>query len=347
MSADNTKLMIAAITQGDVNGIGYEVILKSLSDQRILEFFTPVIYGNSKALSYHKKLLSNVDYPIHVLKNTDQAHPKKSYIINVSDEEIKIDLGKVSKHSGDLAHLSLEKAIQDLKDGKADFLVTAPIHKKAIQSESYHFPGHTEYLASKFDVSEYMMIMVAENMRIGVATGHIPLNKITETITSDLLFSKLKIFDNSLQRDFNISRPRIAVLSINPHAGDEGVIGTEEAEIIAPAIRRANENGMEVFGPFASDAFFGNNCQKKYDGVLAMYHDQGLMPFKMLAYENGVNYTAGLPIVRTSPAHGTAFDIAGQDKASFQSFREALWLAAKITQNRKDFDDAHSNPLKK
>lgn len=347
MSAENTKAMIAAITQGDVNGIGYEVILKSLADQRILEFFTPVIYGNSKALSYHKKLLTSVDFPVHVLKSNDVVHAKKCYIVNVSDEEVKIELGKVAKQAGDLARLALEKAIADIKDSKADFLVTAPIHKKAIQSDDYHFPGHTEYLASKFDVNEYMMIMVAENLRIGVVTGHIPLNNVVGTISSELIFSKLKLFDNSLQRDFGVSRPRIAVLSVNPHAGDEGVIGDEEKEKINPAIRKANDSGMEVFGPFPADAFFGNGLYRKYDGVLAMYHDQGLMPFKMLAYEDGVNYTAGLPVVRTSPAHGTAFDIAGKGEASCNSFRQALWLGAKITQNRRDFDDAHRNPLKK
>lgn len=347
MSAENTKIMLAAITQGDVNGIGYEVILKSLADQRILEFFTPVIYGNSKALSYHKKLLTNVDYPVHVLKNNDVAHAKKCYIVNVSDEEVKIELGKVSKQAGELARIALEKAISDIKEGKADFLVTAPIHKKAIQSDEYNFPGHTEYLASKFDVSEYMMIMVAENLRVGVLTGHIPLKKVVDMISPELVFSKLKLLDNSLQRDFGISRPKIAVLSINPHAGDDGVIGNEEKDKIYPAIRKANDSGMEVFGPFPADAFFGNGMYRNYDAVLAMYHDEGLMPFKMLAFEDGVNYTAGLPVVRTSPAHGTAFDIAGKNAASCNSFRQALWLGAKICQNRRDFDEAHNNPLKK
>lgn len=331
------KKIVAAITHGDVNGIGYEVILKSLGDSRLLDYCIPVIYGSSKAASYHRKTITVNDYQLTLTRDINQLKSGKPYIVNIVNEEIKIEFGKSDKTAGQLAHKALEMAIQDIDAGLADVLVTAPINKNNIQSESYQFPGHTEYLAQKSKVEDYMMLMVSPVCRIGVATGHVALKEVSGMLTTELLERKIKMLHHSLRYDFGISDPRIAVLGLNPHAGDQGLIGNEEAQIIEPAIRKSFENHINAFGPFPADGFFGSSAYRKYDGILAMYHDQGLTPFKLLAFDEGVNFTAGLPFVRTSPAHGTGYDIAGKNMANHASFTSALLLAAEIFKNRMNF----------
>ena len=330
---------IAAITHGDVNGIGYEVILKTLADSRILDFCTPVIYGNSKAASYHRKTLSINDYQLNLIKDASQIKAGKPYIINIVNDEIKIDFGKSDQYAGKLAHMALEMAISDIKNKHADILVTAPINKSNIQSPSYHFPGHTEYLAEKYNTSDFMMLMISPNIRIGVVTGHLPVNKIASELSVPLIEKKISILNHSLKYDFGISNPRIAVLGLNPHSSDLGLIGDEEEKIIEPAIRKAFENHINAFGPFPADGFFGNATFRNYDAVLAMYHDQDMIPFKVMAFEDGVNYTAGLPIIRTSPDHGTGYDIAGKNKANSSSFRNALFLGVEIFNNRLKYSN--------
>lgn len=335
------KHVIAAISHGDVNGIGYEVILKTLSDARVNDFCIPVIYGNSKAASYHRKSLKVSDFMLTIVKDTRSLHARKSYIYNITNDEIKIDFGKPDRVAGEMAHLALEKAIFDIDRGYADVLVTAPINKKTIQSGKYNFPGHTEYLASKYKAQNYIMMMLSQDLKIGVVTGHIPIKDVSEALSKELILKKIELIDASLKRDFDVTKPRIAVLGLNPHSGEEGLLGTEEKKIISPAIQEAFDKKINAFGPFPADGFFGSLDYRKYDAVLAMYHDQGLIPFKMIAFDDGVNYTAGLPIVRTSPAHGTAYEIAGQDKASCTSFRNALFSAVEIFKNRKEYDDSH------
>jgi 4-hydroxythreonine-4-phosphate dehydrogenase len=334
------------ITHGDVNGVGYEIILKTLSDPRILELFTPVVYGSSKVASYHKKTLNVGNIHFHLVRSADQAVEGKANLVNIFDEEIKIDLGQSTPVAGEMAFLALEAATKELGKGLFDALVTAPINKQNIQRENFDFPGHTEYLANKFGVQDSLMLMVSNDFRIGVITGHIPLSEVPQAITRELILYKLKLFHQSLIRDFGIRKPRLAVLGLNPHAGDKGIIGQEEQDIIIPAIQTAFDAGILAFGPYPADGFFGSSTFKKYDGILAMYHDQGLIPFKTLSFKSGVNYTAGLPIVRTSPAHGTAYDIAGKDMASPEGLREAVYLAIDIVRNRKVFDEYSADPLK-
>ena len=333
------------ITHGDLNGIGYEIIIKSLHDQRILDLITPVVYGVSKVASYHRKVLDMNDFNFNLVKNADVANPKRSNIVNVTEEEVKIDIGKSTSMAGDLAYKALEKACQDLQENHLNVMVTAPINKKNIQSEDFHFPGHTEYLAEKFGSKDFLMLMVSNNIRIGVVTGHIPLKDVSSQLSKELIMQKLRIMDNSLKRDFSIPKPKIALLGMNPHAGDNGLLGMEEEEIIIPAVKQAFDEGIHAYGPYAADGFFGSSAFTKFDGVLAMYHDQGLIPFKALSFESGVNYTAGLPIVRTSPAHGTAFEIAGKNEASPESMRAAIYLAADIYRNRISYDKLNKNPL--
>lgn len=330
----NNKKPVAAITHGDINGIGYEVILKALSDNRILDFCTPVIYGSSKAASYHRKAITVNDYQLTLARNLQQLNEGKTYVYNITNDEIKIEFGKSTAIAGQMAHKALEAAIADINAGIADILITAPINKNNIQSNSFNFSGHTEYLASKYNTKNFMMLMVSSQIRIGVVTGHIPLKNVADTISSKLIEEKLSILNDSLKVDFGISSPKIAVLGLNPHAGDNSLIGNEEKNIIEPAIRNAFEKGINAFGPFPADGFFASNSFRKYDATLAMYHDQGLIPFKLLSFEEGVNFTAGLPIIRTSPAHGTGYDIAGKDKASCDSFRNAIFLGVEIFKNR-------------
>lgn len=334
------------ISHGDINGIGYEVILKSLLDQRIYEHLCPIVYGSSKLASYYRKTTNIAEFSFNMIKSPDAANPKRANMINVIQDEVKVEPGKQTETGGEMALISLEAAVKDLKNNQIDVLVTAPINKKNIQSPDFHFPGHTEYLAERFETKDSLMIMVYNNVRIGVVTSHTPLNQVSSLITEELLIRKIKIMHDSLQRDFNIPKPKIALLSINPHAGDEGVIGDEDQRIIAPTARKAFEEGMIVYGPYPADGFFGSGNFNKFDGVLAMYHDQGLIPFKLISNKEGVNFTAGLPIVRTSPAHGTAYDIAGKDKASASSFRSAMFLACDIFNNRLQWNELHANPLK-
>ena len=342
---ENKPKIKVGITHGDFNGISYEIIIKTLKDNRLLDMFTPVIYGSSKIASYYRKTLNYLDINFNLIKKAEYANPKRTNIINCYDQEVKIEIGKQTNIAGELAFLALENAIEDLNKHTLDVLVTAPINKKNIQSEKFNFFGHTDYLANKFNTNDHLMIMVSNQLRIGILTGHIPVKEIANTITEDMVLKKIRIMYKSLQMDFGIRKPKIAVLGLNPHAGDNGLIGSEEIEIISPAIRKATNEKILAFGPFPADGFFGSTNYTAYDGILAMYHDQGMLPFKSFAFEYGVNFTAGLPIVRTSPAHGTAFDIAGKDIASPNSFRQAIYLATDIHKNRKEFAELNKNPL--
>ena len=334
------------ITQGDINGIGYEVILKTFSDSRMFEHCTPILYGSTKVASYHKKLLTrHQDIAFNGIHNAAEAADRKFNVINLTSEEIKLDIGKLTDVAGEQSRLSLNAAIDDLKDGNIDILVTAPISKKNIQSPDFDFPGHTEYLSHKFDCSS-LMILVSDCMRIGIVTNHLALKDVPAAITHNVLYDKIMLMNESLKRDFGIPMPKIAVMALDPHAGDKGVIGDIDANIVKPTIEEVQTKGVLAYGPYPSDGFFGYNEFKKFDGVLALYHDQGLIPFKLMSFTEGVNFTAGLPYVRTSPAHGTAFDIAGKDKASEQSFRSAVYLALDILRNRKEYDELTADPLK-
>jgi 4-hydroxythreonine-4-phosphate dehydrogenase len=333
------------ITHGDVNSISYEIIIKTLMDPRLIENFTTIVYGSSKAASYHRKTLNINDFNFNLVKKADAAHPRRPNIINILEDEVKIDLGKSTSVGGELAYLSLEMATEDLIKNEIDILVTAPINKKNIQSSNFNFPGHTEYLAQKFGSKDYLMLMVSNTIRIGVITSHIPLNKVTEALSEELVMRKIMIMNRSLMRDFNILKPKIAVLALNPHAGDEGLIGNEDNTILKPAIEKAYKQDVMVFGPYPSDGFFGSDTFKHFDGILAVYHDQGMIPFKLLSFEDGVNFTAGLNYIRTSPAHGTAYELAGKNTASPEAFRNAIYLGCEIFNNRLEYDQLHANPL--
>lgn len=337
------------ITHGDINGIGYEVILKTFGDLRIAELCIPVIYGSTKVAAYHRKALELPPVTFNLIQEANEAEINKVNVINCIPDDIKVELGKSTKAAGDASLSSLERATADLAAGLIDVLVTAPINKDNIQQDTFHFPGHTEYLEKKFgqDTSKSLMILAKEDLRVALVTGHLPLGKVAESITKEKIKQTIDIFNKSLLRDFNIDKPRIALLSLNPHAGENGLLGTEENDIIIPALREMEESGVLCFGPYAADGFFGSGRFKSFDGILAMYHDQGLVPFKTLAMEEGVNFTAGLPIVRTSPAHGTAYNIAGKNEASEDSFRQAIYMAIDTLRNRKEYDKAHANPLRK
>jgi len=333
------------ISHGDFNGIGYEVILKTFSDVRMFERITPIIYGSLKVASYHKKNLGLENVVLTGIRKAEEANYKKLNIITCIDENIRVEMGKLSSSAGLAAFNALERSVADLKDGKIDVLVTAPINKQSIQSNSFQFPGHTEYLAEKLGSKEYLMLMVSEEMRIGMVTCHTPLSSVPGLITMDSIIQKIKIFHQSLIYDFGIRRPRIAVLSLNPHAGDNGLLGKEELEIIQPAIKAAVEEKLIVLGPYGADGFFGSSHYRKFDGILAMFHDQALIPFKAISMEKGVNFTAALPFVRTSPAHGTAYEIAGKNQASHLSFTEAVFTACDIFEKRKMHKEITANPL--
>jgi 4-hydroxythreonine-4-phosphate dehydrogenase len=342
---DKEKKIKVGISHGDLNGISYEVIIKSLNDNRILELFTPVLYGLSKVLSYHRKNLNFTNFNYKVIPDASQVYSKRVNVINLSNEDIKIEYGKSSSQAGKYSFDALERSVADLKNNKIDVLVTGPINKSNIQSEQFTFPGHTEYLAQCFNCETPLMLMIHNTLRIGTVSGHIPLNSVASRLSKELILSKINILNASLKKDFAIPKPKIAVLGLNPHAGDKGVIGSEEEDIIRPAISHAKKQGYLTYGPFPADGFFGSDEYTKYDAILAMYHDQGLIPFKVLAFEDGVNFTAGLPIVRTSPAHGTAYDRAGKNTASPDSFRQAMYLAVDIYRNRLLFEEMNSNPL--
>ena len=344
----NEKLIRVGITQGDTNGIGYEVILKALQNQQMTELFTPVVYGSAKTASYHRKALELQPVSMNVIRNSADIKDGVNNLVEVANEEVKVELGVSSEIAGRAAFDALERAVTDLKQGYIDVLVTAPINKKSIQSEQFTFPGHTEYLeASIGDGDKALMILFSDKIRVALVTTHVPVSRIGEYITKEAVLDKLFAFNRSLKSDFGIVRPRIAVLSLNPHAGDGGLLGKEEQEVIAPAIAEAVEKKVVAFGPYAADGFFGNEMYKHFDGVLAMYHDQRLAPFKTIAMESGVNFTAGLPYVRTSPDHGTGYDIAGKNEANEQSMREAIYAAIDIYRNRCNYAEMTQNPLRR
>lgn len=344
---EQNKIKVA-ITQGDVNGIGYEVILKAFEDPTMLELCTPIIYGSPKVMTYHRKAL-NLESSFTIINSATEAAHDKINVINCNEDEVKVEFGKPSHESGKAAFEALEKAVADFQEGLYDVLVTAPIHKEMIQSEGFAFPGHTEYLEKSVgeEGSKALMILASERLRVALVTGHVPVANVASVLSQELIEEKLQLFNDSLKSDFGIGAPRIAVLALNPHAGDGGVIGKEEETIISPAIKSMREKGLICYGPFSADGFFGNGTFGHFDGVLAMYHDQGLAPFKVLSMDEGVNFTAGLPLVRTSPDHGTAFDIAGKGEASENSFRQAIYMAIDVFRNRKNDTEARRNPLRK
>lgn len=322
------------ITIGDLNGIGPEVIIKALADQRLLNAVTPVIYGSPRVLSFYKKLLNIEDFNYNIVKAPGQFAAKSVNVISCWEDVIEINPGKPSKESGRASFIAIKQACADAKEGIIDALVTAPIDKSSIHSDAFPFKGHTEFLGEFFEAKSHTMCMISEKLKVALVTDHIPLSQVSSTITKELINEKLLTFEASLQRDFNISKPRIAVLALNPHAGDGGIIGSEDDEVIRPVIIEAKNKGKLVFGPFPADGFFGSDTFTRYDGIIAMYHDQGLVPFKTLAFENGVNFTAGLPIIRTSPDHGTAYPIAGKNQANEQSMREAIYLACDVLKHK-------------
>ena len=343
---EDNKIRIG-ITQGDINGVGYEVILKTFSDPTMLELCTPIIYGSPKVAAYHRKSL---DLPTNfsIVNSASEAAPNRLSVVNCTDDEVKVEFSKPDPEAGKAALGALEKAIEEYKAGLIDVIVTAPINKHTIQSEEFSFPGHTEYIEEKLgNGGKALMILMKDDFRVALVTGHIPVREIASTLTKELIQEKLAIFNRSLKQDFGIGAPRIAVLSLNPHAGDDGLLGTEERDIIRPALQDMEKEGVFCFGPYAADGFFGNRTYEHFDGVLAMYHDQGLAPFKALSMTDGVNYTAGLPIVRTSPDHGTAYDIAGQGKADEASFRQAVYAALDVYRNRVRYEEAYAHPLRK
>jgi len=344
MEADK---IIIGITHGDINGIGYEVILKTMADNRMLETFIPVIYGSPKVAAFYRKTLDIQGLNLNIVNSIEEINVKRVNIINCVDDEIKVELGTSTEEAGKAAFEALECASEDLKKGALHALVTAPINKKNIQSQSFHFPGHTEYLEKKFgDNTPALMMLINDVMRVAVVTGHVPVKSVSTELTEKLILEKLIVLNNSLKNDFSIIRPRIAVLGLNPHAGDEGLLGDEEQRVIIPALKQAETLGIICVGPYSADGFFGSGNFNKFDAVLAMYHDQGLIPFKTVSMDTGVNFTAGLSIIRTSPDHGTAYDIAGQNIASEESFRQALYLAYDIYQNRMRNKEISANPLK-
>ena len=334
---DKRKLIVG-ITQGDSNGIGYEVIIKALSDPRILDFFTPVIYGSSKLFAFYRKTIPEIEQmDTNAISSAREAHAKRINIVGCLPENAYAEPGQATSDSALAAIKALECAVRDIKNGELDVLVTGPINKKAMNGEGFGFPGHTEFLQNAFGVKDVTMLMVSSRMRIGVVTGHIPLKDVPAQITEEKILSKLRLMNASLKEDFGVDQPRIAVLSLNPHSGDGGLLGDEEQSIIIPAIKRATEEGILAFGPYSPDGYFGLGQYERFDATLAMYHDQGLAPFKAIAFEDGVNFTAGLPIIRTSPDHGTAFELAGRDEADPRSMRAAIFTAIDIWNRRNNY----------
>jgi 4-hydroxythreonine-4-phosphate dehydrogenase len=337
--------MKIGISHGDINGISYEVIIKTLMDQRIMEICTPIIYGSPKVVAYHRKALEIENFIPIGINSPDEAKGHKAFIINCVDENIRVELGKSTESAGIASYHALRAATNDLEAGKLDALVTGPVNKQNIQHADFNYSGHTEFLQDRFKIHEVMMLMVSDLLKVGLVAGHVPVSKLSSFITEQLVVDKLQILARSMLIDFSIRNPRIAVLGLNPHAGDDGLLGSEEKEVIIPAIEKAKQKGITALGPFAADGFFGAGRFKHFDAVLAMYDDQGLAPFKSLSMYSGVNYTAGLPVVRTSPAHGTAFEIAGKNEASEDSFRNALYLAIDIARSRKHYDEISKDPL--
>ncbi|MGC4037669.1 MAG: 4-hydroxythreonine-4-phosphate dehydrogenase PdxA [Chitinophagaceae bacterium] len=338
---------VIGISCGDLNGIGIELIIKTFSDSRILEQCTPVIFASNKVINFYKKSIPDAGFNYQSTKELNRLNIKQVNVFNCWEEDVVITPGQLNEAGGKYAVRSLESAVKALKQKLIDGLVTAPIHKKNIQSQQFNFPGHTPYLKEIFGVNDVLMMLYAGEFRVALVTEHIPVSAITKFITRENILSKLQILNASLKKDFGIDKPQIAVLGLNPHAGDEGLIGNEEETIIKPAIKEAKQKDILAFGPYSSDAFFARRQFKRFDAVLAMYHDQGLIPFKALASGDGVNYTAGLPAVRTSPDHGVAFDIAGKNKADESSFLTAIFECIDIINRRNTWEENHKNPLKK
>lgn len=336
-----------AITHGDTNGIGYEVIFKAFAEPEMLELCTPIIYGSPKVAAYHRKAL-NTETSFSIISKAEDAQDGRINLLTTFEEEVKVEMGVASKEAGIAALKALERAMEDYKKGLFDVLVTAPINKNNIQSDTFQFCGHTEYIEERAgEGKKALMILLNETLRVALVTTHLPIKDVAQAITKENIVEKATILHESLRRDFRISKPRIAVLALNPHAGDNGVLGKEEQEVIAPAIEQLAESGINTYGPYPADGFFGSGAFVSFDAVLAMYHDQGLAPFKTVAIEDGVNFTAGLPIVRTSPDHGTAYDIAGKGVADANSMRQAIYTAIDVFRNRKNYDEPLANPLKK
>jgi len=353
----NKKIKVG-ITHGDINGIGYEVILKVLEDTRMADLCDIIVYGSAKIAAFYRKAMELAPVQLTQIEKAEDAREGQFSIINVVGEDTRIEPGKASETAGAAALAALESAVADLRRGAIDVLVTAPIDKHSIQSPTFTFPGHTEYLEASLantgddndidsEPDKALMILCSERIRVALVTSHMPVGVVPATITKELVGDKLRRFDRSLRRDFGIHTPRIAVLALNPHAGENGMLGSEETDMIAPAIADARENKILAFGPYAADGFFGSGNYSKFDGILAMYHDQGLTPFKTIAMDEGVNFTAGLPYVRTSPDHGTGYDIAGQGVASPESMRRAIYTAIDIYRNRRNFDEAFAHPLRR
>jgi len=343
-SAPMEKIKVG-ITHGDINGISYEIIIKTLRDNRINEICTPIVYGSPKIAAYHRKALNISNFSFNNIKVPSEANSKRANIINCIDDNTRVELGKSTTMAGNASYRALELAINDLKENQIDVLVTAPINKHNIQSKKFNFPGHTEFLEKMFDVNNVLMLMVSDTLRIGVVAGHVPISRVLTYITIEGIVKKLKLLNKALIEDFGIRKPKIAVFGLNPHASDNGIIGNEEKNIIIPAITQAKEENIMAIGPFAADGFFGSKNFTHFDAILAMYHDQGLTPFKAISFEDGVNYTAGLPIIRTSPGHGTAYELAGMNKASENSFRNALYLAIDTYKNRHDYYELKKNAM--
>jgi len=337
-----------AITQGDINGVGIELILKTFADTEMLSLCTPVVYGHEKVFNFHRKHFG-LTTPFRLIASADEAQPGQLNFINCSDDDIKVEFGRQSAEAGHAAFVSLEAAVCDVKDGKADVLVTAPVNKASIQSANFHFAGHTEYLQDRCggDETEPLMVLFNDMMRVALVTTHLPVSEVAFAVTEERVMQKARMLYETLCRDFCLPAPRIAALALNPHAGDNGVFGHEEEDVIIPAVKSLSDAGIPCYGPYAADGFFGAGQYRHFDGVLAMYHDQGLAPFKALSCEGGVNFTAGLSIIRTSPDHGTAYDIAGRGVAQCDSFRKAVFSAIDIFHNRSAYDKAHENPLPK
>ncbi|MEO7263362.1 MAG: 4-hydroxythreonine-4-phosphate dehydrogenase PdxA [Ferruginibacter sp.] len=338
---------IIGFTCGDINGIGTELIIKTLSDIRISEICTPVMFANNKLINFYRKSVPDINFSFMTVKDSSRMNTKQVNLFNCWEEEISINPGQLTDAGGKYAVISLTVAAEALKSGKLQGLVTAPLHKKNIQAEAFSYTGHTPYLKALFGATDVAMMMVADNMKVAVLTEHIPINEVAKHITKENIISKLKIINESLKKDFGINKPKIAVLGLNPHAGDEGLVGKEEEDIIKPAIKEAKQKDIFCFGPYAADAFFARGMYNKFDVVLAMYHDQGLVPFKSLAFGEGVNYTAGLDVVRTSPDHGVAFDIAGKGIADESSFRQAIFTCVDIINMRNEIKEQYKNPLNK
>lgn len=336
--------IIVGISIGDLNGIGSEVILKTFEDTRMLELCTPVIFANAKIVSFLRKEL-NIDIAIHGIDKIEQLVVGKINVLNVWREGVNLEFGKNDDVVGSYAIKSFVAATKALKEGLVDVLVTAPINKYNIQSEEFKFPGHTDYLDKELE-GDALMLMVHDDLRVGLLTDHVPVNEVAKHLNEKLISSKIKTIIQTLKQDFEIEKPKVAVLGLNPHSGDNGVIGQEEEKIIKPALKKLFEAGNMVFGPFSADGFFGSAQYEKYDAVIATYHDQGLIPFKTLSFGNGVNYTAGLNKIRTSPDHGTAYEIAGKGVANHESFKEAVYLAIDIYNKRNDYQELIKNPLK-